>query len=73
MEYNTILGSNQPPKFKPNPYENELERKQAAEQMANEADFMKNLFKKLSNSKENLAFDAIKSIADLIKARFIND
>ena len=55
-------------KFNPNPYENELERKQASEQMITEADFMKNFFQKLSNANKSQSFDAIKSIADLIKS-----
>lgn len=45
-----------------------MERKQASEQMITEADFMKNFFQKLSNANKSQSFDAIKSIADLIKS-----
>ena len=57
-------------KFNPNPYENEVERKEVADQISTEADYMKGFFQKLSNSREGLAFDAIKSLADLIKDWF---
>ena len=36
--------------------------------MITEADFMKNFFQKLSNANKSQSFDAIKSIADLIKS-----
>ena len=55
-------------KFNPSPYENELERKQTAEQIITEADQLKNFFQKLSNSRDSPALDAIKSMADLIKS-----
>ena len=55
-------------KFNPSPYENELERKQTAEQILTEADQLKSFFQKLSNSRDSPALDAIKSMADLIKS-----
>ena len=55
--------------FDPKEYENELERKQVAEQLISEAEQLSRFFKRLSNCRDSSATtcDAIRSIADLLK------